>query len=157
MNNPLSAPVTSGAQDIDLSQYRSDGTGEECMNLISVAQSSTTFLRHLTHIFNTRGYAMTAFGHYVNFVNYPPKGYTEYWRHRRLVLPDDPQYLTIGNLYVYGYPSKKPFKSVARFGQHLVSIVLGDLDNCKCILCDGTGPAPKDAEYPADPSVPVLR
>ncbi|KAG9693558.1 hypothetical protein KCU95_g7034, partial [Aureobasidium melanogenum] len=156
MNNPTPTPAASGAQDIDLSQYTSDGTGQECMNLITVAQSSETFLEHLTHIFNTRGYAMTAFGHYVNFVNSPPKGYTEYWRHRRITLPDDPQYLTIGDLYVYGHPSKKPFKSVARFGQHLVSIVLGDLDNCKCVLCDGDGPPPQNPQYPVDPTVPVM-
>lgn len=62
MNNPPPIPTLSGVQDIDLGQYTSDGTGQECMNLITVAQSSNTFLEHLTHIFNTRGYAMTAFG-----------------------------------------------------------------------------------------------
>lgn len=62
MDNTLPTPIPNGTQDIDLGQYQSDGTGEECMNLITVAQSSKTFLEHLTHIFNTRGYVMTAFG-----------------------------------------------------------------------------------------------
>ncbi|CAD0092003.1 unnamed protein product, partial [Aureobasidium vineae] len=156
MNNPPPIPIASQAQDIDLGEYRSDGTGEECFNLITVKYQTEDFLEHLTHIFNTRGYALTAFGHYVRFVNSPPKGYTAYWRHRKLTLPEDPQYLTIGDIYVYGHPSKKPFKTVARFGQHLVSIVLGDLENCKCDLCDGTGPLPSNPRYPADIKVPVM-
>lgn len=68
MNNSTPTPAASGAQEIDLSQYTSDGTGRECMNLITVAQSSETFLEHLTHIFNTRGYAMTAFGVFRLFI-----------------------------------------------------------------------------------------
>lgn len=62
MNNPPPIPTASGVRDIDLGQYISDGTGRECMNLITVEQPSNTFLEHLTHIFNTRGYAMAAFG-----------------------------------------------------------------------------------------------
>ncbi|KAI5197291.1 hypothetical protein AUEXF2481DRAFT_5163 [Aureobasidium subglaciale EXF-2481] len=129
-------------QDIDLSdpQYTSDGIGNHPERSTGIRQPDTMYLHILSRM-----------DILCNFVGSLPRGYSYFGRPHAPLGSSIRRY----DLFIWGHPSGRCFRSHRQFCPHVVSIVQNKLDNCACYLCAINGPLSGAFAPPPPPSPPA--
>ncbi|KAG9960515.1 hypothetical protein KCU61_g6450, partial [Aureobasidium melanogenum] len=124
---------------IDWNQYTSDGDPVKCFNRSSTRLPA--YLEKLNILVNKNEDIKHNFGPAgVSFDSLPP-GYALDTRDRATVTNGHKLY----DNYVYGHP-KGHFRTIASFADHVVSILLNNIQGCQCEVCKPSQRKPKKAK-----------
>ncbi|KAI5237502.1 hypothetical protein E4T42_09212 [Aureobasidium subglaciale] len=126
-------------QEIDLSnpQYTSEGIGYHLQDSTDIRQPDAMYLHLLSRM-----------DILCNFVGSLPRGYSYFGRPHAPLGSSIRRY----DLFIWGHPSGRCFRSHCQFFPHVVSIVQNKLDNCACYLCATNGPL--SGAFAPPPSAP---